>query len=294
MSFNSKRRVLVDHNGSVAANGKLERKLFVLDTLQSNDNMHNADTAVNENTESLWYQRSRNLGKTNLRLLKDKNLVNGMNFQSSEDREVCDSCVKGKQARAPFPKGQAKRATEILQIVHTDVCGPMKTKSAGGSSYFVTFIHGKSRLTAIYFMKTKDKVFDKFLEYKAMVTNRTGKKIKALHSDNGGEYLSKTFSDYLMKKGIKRQLLVPRTPEQNGVAERANRTIQETARSMLCGAGLPVSFWFEAVITAVKNRSPTIAVKGMTPYECFYGKKPDVRNLKVFGCTAYMHIPKEK
>ena len=101
-----------------------------------------------------------------------------------------------------------------------------------------------------------------------MVTNLTGERIKCLHSDNGGEYLSNEFSDYLKKKGIKRQLTVPRTPEQNGVAERANRTIQETARSMLCGAGLPDSFWAEAVLTTVilKNRSPTTAVKDKTPY----------------------------
>ena len=129
-----------------------------------------------------------------------------------------------------------------------------------------------------------------------MVENLTGERIKCLRTDNGGEYLSKAFNDHLKKKGIKRQLTLPGTPQQNGVAERADRTIQETARSMLCAAKLPDSFWAEAVLTAVilKNRSPTIAVKDATPYEEFTGDIPDVSNLRVFGCTAYMHIPKER
>ncbi len=144
-------------------------------------------------------------------------------------------------------------------------------------------------------MKTKDQVFEKFKEYETMVTNMTEKKIKILRSDNGGEYTSKEFSDYLKEKGIQHQLSVPRTPEQNGVSERMNRTIQETARCMMYNAGLDKKFWAEAVCTAVmiRNRSPTVAVDNMTPYECFYGKKPDVSHFKVFGCKAYMHVPKE-
>ena len=128
-----------------------------------------------------------------------------------------------------------------------------------------------------------------------MVTNFTEKKIKILRSDNGGEYRSKEFMNYLKEKGIQHQLSVPRTPQQNGVSERMNRTIQEAARSMMCHANLEKRFWAEAVCTAVviRNRSPTAAVNGMTPYESFYGKKPDVSHFKVFGCTAYMHVSKE-
>ena len=124
----------------------------------------------------------------------------------------------------------------------------------------------------------------------------TGKRIKILRYDNGGEYTSRIFYEYLKSKGIQRQFSVPRTPEQNGVSERMNRIIQEMARSMIHGAGLSDIYWAEAVLTAViiRNRSPTTAVQRMTPYECFYGKKPDVSNFKVFGCTAYAHISKEQ
>ena len=129
-----------------------------------------------------------------------------------------------------------------------------------------------------------------------MATNVTGKRIKILRCDNGGEYTSRIFDDYLKSKGIQRQFSVPRTPEKNGVSERMNRTIQEMARSMIHGAGLSDIYWAEAVLTAViiRNRSPKKAVQRMTPYECFYRKKPDVSNFKVFGCTAYAHISKEK
>ena len=179
--------------------------------------------------------------------------------------------------------------------MHSDVCGPTNTQSLGVIRYFVTFTDDKSRYTAIYIMKSKDEVFQKFNEFEAMATNITGNNIKVLRSENGGEYMSKKFSDFLAQKGIIRQLTIPRTSEQNGVAEKLNRTIQESARSMLKTAGLSDSFWAEAVLTAVvpRNRSPTVVVKDVTPHEAFTGSKPDVANLKVFGCDAYMHIPQK-
>ena len=128
-----------------------------------------------------------------------------------------------------------------------------------------------------------------------MASNMTGKRIKILRHHNGGEYTSNVFDEYLKSKGIQMQLLVPRKPEQNGVSERMNRTIQEMARSVIHGAGLSDIYWAEAVFTTViiRNRSPTTAVPNITPYECFYGKKPDVSNFKLSGCTAYAHTSKE-
>ena len=299
--------ILNDHDG-IMGSGKKDGKLFILDSKPMSKSFHEANSAVDEKSLELWHQRFGHLGVKNLKLLHDQKLVDGMKLNNSEDMKFCEGCVKGKQKRNSFPKGQATRATELLEIVHSDVCGPMQTTSLGGNRYFVTFIDDKSRYTAIYFMKSKDQVLEKFREYEAMATTVSGnkiktmtasdstdKKIKNLRSDNRGEYSSKEFDDFLTSKGIKKQRSVPRTPEQNGVAERMNRTIQETARSMLHGAGLSDDFWGEAVATAVvlRNRSPTVAVKDTTPYECFNGRKPDVAHLKVFGCDTYMHVPKE-
>ena len=193
-----------------------------------------------------------------------------MNFVPAEEKEIYDNGLKGKQTKIQFSKGQATRATKVLEIIRSNVCGTMRAKSLSGNSYFVTFIDNKSRYTAIYFMERKDQVFDIYLEYEAMVENLTSEKIECLRTDNGGEYLSIAFNEHLKRKGIKRQLTVPGTPQQNGVAERANRTLQEIARSILCTANLPDIFWAaEAVLTAVilKNRSPTVAVKDGIDYE---------------------------
>ena len=278
--------VILDKFRKISGSGKLQNNLYVLDVNERNEKFHHVNVASNEHLEDLWHQRFGHLSRNNLRLLRDQKLVSGMDFQSAKESDFCEGCAHGKHKRASFPKGQATRASEILEIVHSDVCGPMQENSLGGSRYFVTFIDDKSRFTAVYFMKTKDQVLEKFKEHEAMVTNMTEKKIKILRSDNGGEYTSKEFSNYLKEKGIQQQLSVPRTPQQNGVAERMNRTIQETARSMMHNAGQDKKFWAEAVCTAVmiRNRSPTVSVDNMTPYECFYGSKPDVSHFKVFGC----------
>ncbi len=137
-------------------------------------------------------------------------------------------------------------------------------------------------------------MFDKFKAYKALVENQTGMKIKTLQSNNGGKFVSKKFDDFLHECGIEHQTSAPYTPQQNGVAERANRTIMECTRSMICAQGLDLEFWAEAVNTEVyiNNRCPTIDSK--TPQEAWTDTKPDVSHLRVFGCKTFAHIPDEK
>ncbi|XP_063049961.1 uncharacterized protein LOC134444635 [Engraulis encrasicolus] len=143
----------------------------------------------------------------------------------------------------------------------------------------------------MYVLKHKDEVFNKFVQWKAEVETYSGRKLKVLRTDNGGEYTSKEFDAFLKTEGVRHELTVPKTPEQNGVAERMNRTLVETVRSMLADAKLPQKFWAEALATAVylRNRSPTKAVADMTPYEAW-----TVSHLRVFGCDAYAHIPKDE
>ena len=168
----------------------------------------------------------------------------------------------------------------------------MHIKSLGSSRYFVTFIDDYSRYTLTYFLKSNDEVLEKFKEFVNYV-NTLGKKVKVPRSDNGGEYCSKTFQDYLKEHGIQHQTTVPYNPEQNGTAERMNRTLLESARSMMFHAGMPKEFWAEAIhiATYVHNRSPTSSLKDVTPFERLFGQKPDVSNLRVFGCIAFKHIP---
>ena len=126
--------------------------------------------------------------------------------------------------------------------------------------------------------------------------NQTKKKIKALRIDNGVEFYKKEFEELCKKCGIARQKNTPYTPHKNKVAERMNRTLMEKARSMLSGTGLGQEFWAEAVETAcyLVNRSPSSALEDKTPHEVWTGKKPYLSHLRVFGCDAYVHLPKEK
>lgn len=145
-------------------------------------------------------------------------------------------------------------------------------------------------------MKKKSETFEKFKDFKKQVETENGKKIKVLRIDGGGEYGSREFKRFCKANGIKRHLTAAYTPQQNGVAERKNRTIFKMARSMLKGKNLHHSFWAEAVHTAVYviNRSPMKAVRNITPKEAWSGRKPQVKHLRVFGSVAYVHIPKEK
>ena len=220
--------------------------------------------------------------------LIDENMISGMDgANNTKENQFCEACTKGKQHRCPYPKTADYRASEPLELVYSDVCGPMPVSSLGGSRYYVTFIDGYSRYTFVYFMKNKR---EKFKEFHTYAVNVTGKPVKILRSDNGGEYLSKEFESFLKKHGIVHQLNVPYNLAQNGVAERMNHTIVESTRSMLSHAHIPKEFWAEAVNTSVylRNRSPTT---GITPYGCLLKKKPDVSNLRVFGCITYVHVP---
>ena len=169
----------------------------------------------------------------------------------------------------------------------------MQQSSLGGAEYFLTFTDDHTRYSWVYMLKTKDQVFERFCEWKALVEKQTKHKLKRLRTDNGGEYTSRRFEQYLKSEGIRHEKTVPKTPEQNEVSERLNRNLVESARSMLLDANLPKVYWANTAVY-LKNRCPTKAVQGRTPYEAWYGKKPNVEHLKVFGCTAYAHIPKDE
>ena len=175
-------------------------------------------------------------------MLQKKEMVEGLPMFKSEHVE-CEGCALGKQHREEFPMHIDKRKREILELVHTDVCGPMQTRSLGGAYYFLIFIDDRTRYTWVYFMRNKSDVFEYFKEFKNMVEKKTGKSIKILRSDQGGEYTSGAFIRYCKNNGIQQQFTVPHTLQQNGVAERKNRTLVECARSVIKGKNLSNGFW---------------------------------------------------
>lgn len=177
-------------------------------------------------------------------------------------------CMKAKQTRLPF-KSSHKRADNILDIIHSDLCGPMETSSIGKARYFLTFIDDHSRKIFVYFLRCKSEVSSKFEDFKALVENQTERKIKVIRTDNGTEYFTQKLEEFCRRFGIQHQHSVPYTPEQNGIAERANRTIVERAKGMLFDAGLEKPYWAEAVNMSVYiiNRSASSFLNNQTPEE---------------------------
>ncbi|KAL0446164.1 UNVERIFIED_CONTAM: Retrovirus-related Pol polyprotein from transposon TNT 1-94 [Sesamum latifolium] len=182
----------------------------------------------------LWHMRLGHAGEKSLNLLIKQGLLKGVR---SSKLDFCEHCVKGKQTRVKF--GTAIHNTQgILDYVHSDVWGPSKTSSLGGKHYYVTFVDDYSRRVWVYTMKIKDEVLGVFCRWKKMMETQTGKRIKCLRTDNGGEYRSDPFEKICKDEGIVRHFTVRHTPQQNGVAERMNRTLLEKVRCMLSNAGL--------------------------------------------------------
>jgi len=212
-----------------------------------------------------------------------------------EQYDICEACQLEKQTRIVFPDN-AFRASSKLQLVHTYVCGPMHNESLNGSKYFLLFVDDYSRFCWVYFLKSKADVFTEFVRFKTTIELETGNKLKMLRSDNGGEFTFQKFEGYLAKERIKHQLIVPYTPQQNGVSERRNRTLMEMARCLLYEKKMPLKFWAEAVNTAsyLLNRMTTKVLGDKTPYEIWYVFKPNVDYLKVFGSPCYVLQPEVK
>jgi hypothetical protein len=240
----------------------------------------------------IWHRRMGHLHHGALRILRD--ITTGLPDFSIEQYDVCRGCAMGKYAKAPFLASDS-RSAGILDLIHSDVSERMSSPSLSGYLYYVLFIDDYSRKTWIYFLKTKGEVFKRFQEFKALVENQTGKKIRCLRSDNGGEYTSNDFDDYCVREGIRREMNVAYNPQQKGVAERKNRSIVGAARAMIHDQGLPLFLWAEACNTIVylQNMSPHRALGNVTPDEAFTGQKPQVGHLRIFGCVTYSYIPKE-
>jgi transposase InsO family protein len=151
-------------------------------------------------------------------------MVTGVPNFSSEHHELCKGCALGKYTKTNFPSSDS-REVGILDLIHSDVCGPMSSASLTSSLYYVVFIDDFSRKSWIFFMKTKGQVFSQFQDFKALMENQTRKKIRVLRLDNGDEYTSKEFMNFCVGEGIRRELTIPYNPQQNGVAERKNRAI---------------------------------------------------------------------
>jgi transposase InsO family protein len=245
-------------------------------------------------TPDLWHRRTGHLGMDNLARLV--NMVTGINVTQDQVKqaatEPCDACFKGKQSRLPFGDSNYT-STAPLQLVHMDLCGPMDP-TLGGARYMATFLDDYTGLSVVELLQSKGEVKDAVRRVIPFLENQVGLKVKTVRTDNGKEYVNTTLQQFFQSKGVQHQTTVAYTPQQNGKAERINRTLLDKARSMLASSGLPDNLWGEAIQAAnyVRNRSP-VKGKPLTPWELFFKRKPDISNLRVWGSKAYVHIPTE-
>jgi len=243
----------------------------------------------------LWHER---LGHVNVagvkRMIKNKD-VDGLECTSMVVKDICEPCVYGKAAMTPIPSAGGVYVTRRLQLVHSELWGPMSEPSRGGALYFGMFTDDFSRWTDVVFLHKKS---DLFAEYKKWLTKaqlHTGIKIKVLWSDNGGEYVSSAFKALQDGNGTTHQTTVPDTPQQNGVTERLNRVLVKMARTMMRHKDVDQDLWADAIKTSVyiKNRVTSQALLvGKTPHGLWTGNKPNVSHMRVFGSTCWVVLHK--
>jgi hypothetical protein len=202
---------------------------------------------------------------------------------------LCKHCQQGKKTNTRF-KSKEYSTTRPLEIVHIDLVGPNTTNGLKGERYFMLLVVVYKRMTAVLFLKNKSEAFENFNIYKEMVENEMDSRIKCLRSDNGGDFTSKEFMDYCSSHGIKRQFFIARTPQQNGVVERKNMTVQEMARTMLMDSKLTDLFWTQVVhiVVHIQNRVILRKKTEKTPYELWKGRPTNVKHFRVFGRKCYI------
>lgn len=244
----------------------------------------------------VWHERLGHIGHDAIRTLKSHDIVSGLEYTDSHEYgHFCSGCAQGKQHAAPiYHDGPTTvKASRPLQIIHSDVVGPIKPVSRQGWRYAVTFIDDYSRFCWMGFLRSKDEVLVTFKKFVAAAQNKLDCTVSTLRSDWGGEYISQDFQEFLDERGIDHQYSAPHTPQQNGIAERLNRTIVEMARCMLHARKVPRYFWPEAFKTAVyiKNRCHHRTLGHISPFEKLFETKPDIAYLRVFGCDVWVLDP---
>lgn len=294
-------QVKVYKDSEVLVSGSRYGKLYRLDLYTSEESASKAMLSCGRISKNLnlLHRRLGHLNANQLGQMINKRMVDGqlpVTRCVDESDITCEPCILGKQTRKPFPAREGKRSSRVLEVVHSDVCGPVTPTGLNGERYFISFVDDWSHFAMIFPMRSKREALDCFKYYEAVVTAKFGKRISRFKCDNGGEYANKAFVSFCEAKGIQIEWTVPYTPQQNGTSERLNRTVVERARAMLADANIGKQFWVQAVQTAVYliNRCPTSANDSdATPFEVWEGKRPNISKLRVFGCPAYVHVPGE-
>jgi len=249
---------------------------------------------VKDEDSWLWHYRFGHLNYRGLNQLVNKYMILGVP-KIEIPSTVCDTCLLGKQPRNASSSSTASRSKELRNVVYSDVCGPLEVPSLGGNKYFINFIDEFSRKLWLYLITAKSEAFDMFQKFKILVEKQSGKSIKVLRFDGGGEYTSKVFEKFCEDNGIVHEVTAPYTPQHNGLAERRNRSLLDMTISIFKMKKMPNTFWGESVKTTayILNRYPTKKLNQI-PEEIWLGCKQSAKHLKFLALYGTSTSPMQK
>ncbi|GJV80779.1 retrovirus-related pol polyprotein from transposon TNT 1-94 [Tanacetum coccineum] len=237
----------------------------------------------------LWHRRLSPLNFGAINHLARHGLVRGLPKLKFEKDHLCSACAIGKSKKKPHKPKSEDTNQEKLYLLHMDLCGPMRVASVNGKKYILVIVDDYSLFTWVKFLRSKDEAPDFIIKFLKMIQVRLQVTVQRIRTDNGTEFVNQTLCEYYKKIGISHETSVARSPQQNGVIERCNRTLIEAARTMLIYSKALLFLWAEADATAcyTQNRSIIRLRHGKTPYELLHDKPPDLSFFHVFGVLCY-------
>ncbi|KAJ4810455.1 Pol [Rhynchospora pubera] len=238
----------------------------------------------------LWHRRLGHVSLDSIKKLVKLKLVRGLPSHKLDLNGLCEACMKGKQTKSSFKTKEIISTTQPLQLLHMDLFGPINVLSISKKRYVFVVVDDYSRFTWVFFLAHKEEAFDHFVKFSNRVENEKWLKISRIRSDHGREFENAKFDELCIEKGYKQEFSAPRTPQQNGVVERKNRTLQELARTMLHEFAVPKFLWAKAVNTAyhVVNRACIRSQFKKTPFELWFGHTPNISYFRVFGSKCFV------
>ncbi|KAJ9531058.1 hypothetical protein QJQ45_000948 [Haematococcus lacustris] len=250
----------------------------------------------------LWHYRFAHSSCRRLANMVRHSMVLGIDVSAAEFEKhdssstPCEPCIMGKQHRWVEPQhaGLSRPAQQVLELVHSDVCGPMEVAALDGSLYYVSLLDDYSKLLAVTLIKQKSDAAAAIIDMVTALERQTGSKLKALRSDRGGEYTGGELQRWMRTQGVVHQMTAPYSPEMNGSAERVNRTVLNMVRTMMDAVSAPKLLWGEAAkAAAMIHNVSSVSGQPSTPWEMAFKVKPDVAHLRVWGAPAYIHEPEQ-
>ena len=274
----------------LALQGVRKGNLFVADLFSASKGevrcFYNKDSTEDS---WLWNKILSHLNFKTMNSLVKRELLQGFPDMEFCKEGLCEACEKGKSKKASHRSKDMTYITEPLQLLHIDLFGPVNVMSLSRKRYALVIVDDFSKYTWVLFLNSKDETPKMIIDHIKRIELEANLLVRKIRSDNGTEFKNAILNEFCTDKGISRQYSAPRTPQQNGVVERKNRTLVEAARTMLNEAKLPLYFWAKAVNTTCYTQNRTLINKdhNKTSYEIMANKKPIVKYFHVFGAKCF-------